>query len=446
MAEHVLPRSYKTNYLEAARGEGIYIFDKSGKKYVDGCSGALISNLGHCNKEIIDEVTKQFGVIEFAHTSRWHVDILEEAAAAVAEFAPADLDRVWFVAGGSEANESALKLARQYYVERDGLGTAKHLTIGRWNSYHGSTIGTMAVAGSMGRRRKFAPLFRESPKIPSTYCYRCHYCQSYPSCGVLCAKALEEAINRIGPQYITSFIAEPIVGSTVGALVPPDEYWPMVREICDKYDILLIADEVMTGCGRTGKNFCVNHWNVVPDIISTAKGLAAGYVPTGGIIAKGYIADAIKNGSGAFGHGHTYSGNPMSAAAVVAVFKYMKRHNIVENAAKMGELLGKGLAEIGKESAIVGDVRGKGLMWGIELVKDKATKEPFAAKAGAANVATRSCIEEGLIIYPGTGQISGVCGDQFLLAPPLIVTEEQVGEVLEKLKAGLARAEKALLG
>ncbi len=446
MSEHLFPRSFKTKYLEASHGEGIYIFDKGGKRYLDGCSGALISNLGHCNQDIIAEATKQFGVIEFAHPSRWHVDIVEEAAAAVAETAPGDLDRVWFVSGGSEAIETALKLARQYFVERDGPATAKHLTIGRWNSYHGSTIGTMAVAGSMARRRIFAPMFTESPKIPATYCDRCHYHQEYPSCGVLCGHALEEALNRIGPQYVTSFIAEPIVGSTVGAVVPPDEYWPMVREICDRYDILLIADEVMSGCGRTGKNFCVDHWNIVPDIIATAKGLAAGYVPTGGVIARSYIVDAIKNGSGAFGHGHTYNGNPMSAAAVVAVFKYMKEHRVVDNAAVMGEILGRGLRKIGEESAIIGDVRGKGLMWGLEIVKDKATKEPFPANVGAANAATRACIEEGLIVYPGGGQITGTCGDQFMIAPPLVVTKEQVGELLAKLKAGLAVASEALLG
>lgn len=446
MGDHLFPRSFKTKYLEASHGEGVYIYDKAGKKYLDGCSGALISNLGHCNKEIVDAVMKQFGAIEFAHPSRWHVDVVEEAATAVAESAPGDLDEVWFVSGGSEAIETALKLARQYFVERDGDGSSKYLTIGRWNSYHGSTIGTMAVAGSMARRRKFSPLFRESPKIPSTYCYRCHYHKTYPECGVLCGHALEEMINIIGPQYITSFIAEPIVGSTVGAVVPPDEYWPMVREICDRYDILLIADEVMSGCGRTGKNFCVDHWNVVPDIIATAKGLAAGYVPTGGTIARQYIVDAIKNGSGAFGHGHTYNANPLSAAAVVAVFKYLKEHKVVENAAKMGEILGKGLKEIGEESAIIGEVRGKGLMWGFEVVKDKATKEPFPSKTGAANVATRACIEEGLIIYPGSGQIMGTCGDNFMVAPPLVVTEEQVAELLTKLRAGLAKAQAALLG
>lgn len=444
MAQYAFPRSFKTNYIEVDHGEGIYIYDTSGKKYLDGCCGALISNLGHCLPEIAGAINEQYGKIEFAHPSRWHSSVVEQAAAAVAATAPGDLDQVWFVSGGSEAIESAVKLARQYYVERDGISTSKHLTIGRWNSYHGSTLGTMAIAGSMARRRIFSPLFRESPKVAASYCYRCPFNSEYPSCGLLCAKELEQTIKIIGPQYITSFIAEPIVGSTVGAIVPPDEYWPMVREICTKYDILLIADEVMTGCGRTGKNFAVDHWNVVPDIIATAKGLAAGYVPTGGIIARNHIVEAIKTGSGAFGHGHTYNGNPISAAAVVAVFKYMNEHKVVENAAKMGEILGAGLKKIGRENPMVGDVRGKGLMWGFELVKNKETREPFD-KVGAANAATKECIDRGLIIYPGSGQVDGLTGDNFLVAPPLIINEEQVNELLEKLSDGLSASAKKVM-
>ena len=444
MSQHVFPRSYRANYIDVDHGEGIYIYDAEGKKYLDGSSGALISNLGHCNREVIDAVKAQLEKIEFAHPSRWKCPIVEEAAAAVAESAPGDLDHVWFVSGGSEAVESAVKLARQFFVERDGPATSKHLTIGRWNSYHGSTIGTMAIAGNTSRRRIFLPIFKEFPKIAACYCYRCEFGAEYPSCGLMCAKQLEKTIKMIGPQYVTSFIAEPIVGSSVGGITPPDGYWPMIREICDKYDVLLIADEVMTGCGRTGKNFAVDHWNVVPDIIPTAKGLAAGYVPTGGIIARTHIVEAIKNGSGSFMHGHTYNGNPVSAAAVAAVFKYMKEHRLVENAAKMGDILGAGVKKIAAENPIVGDVRGKGLMWGFELVKDKSTKEPFE-KIGASAVATKECLDRGLVVYPSSGQVDGVQGDNFLVGPPLIINEAQVGELLEKLAAGLDAAAKKLL-
>lgn len=445
MSPHAFPRSFKANYLKAAYGENIYIYDTDGNQFIDGCCGALVSNLGHAVPEITGAIAEQLSKLEFAHPSRWSCGIVEEAARAVADFSPEGLNSVWFVSGGSEAIESAIKLARQYYVERDGKDTSKHLTIGRWNSYHGSTIGTMAVAGSMARRRTFAPLFRESPKVAATYCYRCPFELSYPSCGLRCGRQLEEEIRRIGPEYITSFIAEPIVGSTVGALMPPEGYWPLVSEICGKYDIMLIADEVMSGCGRTGKNFAVEHWGVTPDIIATAKGLAAGYVPTGGIIVKDYIIEAIKQGSGAFGHGHTYNGNPVSAAAVVAVMKYMKEHDVVGNVARVGAKFGEGLKKIGESNPIVGEVRGKGLMWGFELVKDKATKEPFAKTAGAAGVATKECIAQKLIIYPGNGMVDGIEGDNFLIAPPLVTTEEQAAAILERLEAGLAAAAQKLL-
>lgn len=445
MTQHAFPRSFKSNYIKAAYGENIYIYDIGGNQYIDGCCGALVSNLGHAVPEIISAITAQLDKLEFAHPSRWSCDIVEEAAMAVADFSPKGLNNVWFVSGGSEAVESAVKLARQFYLERDGKSSTKHLTIGSWNSYHGSTIGTMAIAGSMARRRPFSPLFTESPKIEAHYCYRCPFELTYPSCGVRCGRQLEEEIRRIGPEYVTSFIAEPVVGSTVGALTPPVEYWPMVRAICDKYDVMLIADEVMSGCGRTGKNFAVEHWEVTPDIIATAKGLAAGYIPTGGIIVKDYITDAIRQGSGAFGHGHTYNANPVSAAAVVAVMKYMKEHGVVGNAARVGAIFGEGLKKIGAANPIVGEVRGEGMMWGFELVKDKGTREPFAKTALAAAVATKECIAQRLIIYPGGGMVDGLEGDNFLIAPPLVTTEVQAKTILERLEAGLDSAAKKLL-
>lgn len=445
MSQHAFPRSFRANYLNALHGENIYIYDTEGNQFIDGCCGALVTNLGHAVPEITSAIAAQLGKLEFAHPSRWSCQVVEEAAAAVADFSPGDLNNVWFVSGGSEAIESAVKLSRQFYVERDGKSSSKHLTIGRWNSYHGSTIGTMAIAGSMARRRVFSPLFAESPKIEATYCYRCPFELSYPSCGVRCGRQLEEEIRRIGSEYVASFIAEPIVGSTVGALTPPDEYWPMVRATCDKYDVMLIADEVMSGCGRTGKNFAVEHWRVIPDIIATAKGLAAGYIPTGGIIVRDYIVETIKRGSGAFGHGHTYNGNPVSAAAVVAVMKYMKEHDVIGNAAVVGAVFGEKLKKIGSASPIVGEVRGKGMMWGFELVRDKATKEPFAKTAGAAAVVTKECVAQRLIIYPGSGMVDGLEGDNFLIAPPLITTEAQANTILERLEAGLCLAAKTLL-
>jgi len=435
---NLIPRNFKNELRKAVRADGIYIYDEDGREYIDGCCGALISSFGHGNREIIQAVSDQLNTMEFAHPSRWRNDAIEEAAKEVASIAPGDLNDVWFVSGGSEAIESAMKLARQYFVERDGKGSAKFVTIARWNSYHGSTIGTMALAGSMGRRRYYYPMFREYPKIPSHYCYRCPYGLKYPGCGMRCAHMLESTIRQIGPEYVAAFFAEPVVGSTVGALNPPEEYWPIVREICDKYDVLLVADEIMTGVGRTGKNFCVDHWNVVPDIIASAKALSGGYSPAGAIVVSDRITDVLKKGSGHFVHGHTYNGNPVTGAAVAASIKFMKKNKIVENAEVQGVYLEEKLEEL-RGLPYVGDIRGLGLMRGIELVKEKTTKQPFPPEMKVAAKVTETLMQEGLVVYPGTGMINGVEGDQFMIAPPLIVTREDVDDIFDRLGRGLGK-------
>lgn len=440
----VLPRSFKTRLVPAGRAEGIYIYDEAGKRYIDGCSGALISGIGYGVPEVVEAIHEQMLKLNFAHTSRWSNRATEEAAQAIARLTPGDLNYVWFVSGGSEAVESAIKIARQYYVERDGISSSKHLIVGRWNSYHGTTLGTMAVGGNMPRRRNFTSMFKEHPKIPPHYCYRCPYGQEYPGCNLPCAHELENVIQREGPQNIAAFLAEPIVGSTVGALVPPDEYWPMVREICSRYDILLIADEIMTGVGRTGKAFCVDHWNVVPDVMTAAKGLAAGYVPTGAMFVREPIMDVLKKGSGSFQNGYTYCGNPVSAAAVAAVLRYMEKHNLIENARVQGELLDELLPGL-SEFPIVGDVRGKGLMRGFEIVADKNTRKPFKRGSGASSLIAAECMKRGLVIYPSGGMVNGTEGDNFLVAPPLVCTADQIKEIVTILRESLEAASKLLL-
>jgi adenosylmethionine-8-amino-7-oxononanoate aminotransferase len=441
----VFPRSFKTYSPMIVKGDGIYLEDDHGKRYIDGCSGALISNLGHCVPEIIEAVTKQLHKIEFAHSSRWRTEASEDAAREVASMAPEGMNYVWFVCGGSEATESAVKLARQYYVERDGTSTSKAQVIARWNSYHGSTLGTMALGGRMNMRRVFSPLLLDFPKISTHYCYRCPFGAEYPSCKLACARELESTIRRIGPQYISAFIAEPVVGASVGALTPPDEYWSMIRDICDRYDILLIADEVMTGCGRTGVNFCLDHWNVKPDIITIAKGMAAGYVPTGGIIVRDEIAETLRDGSGIFVHGHTYNGNPLSGAATAAVFRYIKQHNLVQNSKVQGERLLAGLKKLSESSPIIGEARGKGLMCGLEIVADKNTRAPFPKQKGAASLVVQECLSNGIVLYPGSGMIDGIEGDNISIAPPLVITSGQIDDIIEKIKGGIALASQKLL-
>ena len=440
---HLIPRSFTAKVRKAVRGEGVYIYDDEGKAYMDGCSGALLSSIGHGVKEIADAIYQQLLVMEFAHPSRWSNDVTVEAAAEVASLAQKGLDYVWFVSGGSEAIESAMKRARQYFVERDGNGSGKREIIARWNSYHGSTVGTMGLGGSMGRRRTFSPLFKENPKICAHYCYRCPLNLKYPSCDVACARTLEMEILRLGPETVAAFFAEPVVGSTVGGLHPPKEYWPIVREICTKYDVLLVADEVMCGMGRTGKAFCTQHWNVTPDIMCSAKAIAGGYAPVGAMIVKKEIAETIRDKSGAFQHGHTYNGNPVSAAAVTATIRYMKKHKVIENAAKMGKLFDT-MAPALEEIPIVGQVRGMGLMRGVEIVADQKTKEPFPASRKAAAVVTEECMKKGLVVYPGTGQISGVAGDQFLFGPPLVSTKEEIETMVGRLAEGLKASVKVL--
>jgi adenosylmethionine-8-amino-7-oxononanoate aminotransferase len=440
---NLIPRNFRSNLRKAVKAEGIYIYDEDGREYIDGCCGALISSFGHGNREIIQAISDQLNTMEFAHPSRWRNDAIEEAAKEVASIAPEDLNDVWFVSGGSEAIESAMKLSRQYFVERDGKGSSKQVVIGRWNSYHGSTLGTMALAGSMARRRTFYPMFREYPKIESHYCYRCPYGLEYPSCGIRCAHMLESTIRQIGPEYVAAFFAEPVVGSTVGALNPPEEYWPIVREICDKYDVLLVADEIMTGIGRTGKYFCVQHWDVVPDIIASAKALSGGYSPAGAIMVSDRITDIFKKGSGHFEHGHTYNGNPVTGAAITAAIKYIKKHDIVKNSAVQGEYLSKKLKEI-EDFPYVGQIRGIGLMRGIELVMDKESKKTFPPHMNVSGLVTEEFMKEGLVVYPGKGMIDGVEGDQFMIAPPLIVTEKDIDELVRRLKAGLQNSAKII--
>lgn len=433
---NLIPRNYKTDYKVAVRGEGIYIYDEDGTPYIDGCSGALISSVGHGNRAVVDAIVRQLETLEFAHPSRWKIPVVLEAAEEIASITPGDVKAVWLVSGGSEAVESAIKFSRQYFVERDGIQTSKSIIIGRWNSYHGSTLGTMAVAGNMPRRRIFLPLFQESPKIQPHYCYRCPYGQSYPTCGLRCAWELESTIKRIGPQYVAAFIAEPVVGATVGALQPPKEYWPIVRDICIRYDVLLIADEVMTGIGRTGKAFCVDHWDVVPDIICSAKALSGGYSPVGGMFVRTPLAEVIQKGSGAFSHGHSYNGNPVTAAAIVATIRFIKENNLFENAAIQGDYLGRKMESL-MDNPIVGDVRGLGLMRGVEIVQNKKTREPFNASAQATQKLIQECMARRLVVYPGTGQVDGVSGDQFMIAPPLVIQKDEIDDLFSRLEEAL---------
>lgn len=441
---NVFYRNQNWHYPKIVRGEGIYLYDDKGNKYIDGCSGSAVANIGHGNEEIAEVAAQQIKKVAFTHLSRFTAEPIEECARKVAEMTPRDLNHVYFVSGGSEATEACIKLARQYFKERDGK-TSKWKVISRWTSYHGATIGALSMSGTIGRRKIYDPYLCDFPKINQAYCYRCPYRSEYPKCGVACAYELEREILRWGPENVAAFIAEPVIGSAAPAVHPPQEYFKVVREICSKYDVLLIIDEVMMGFGRTGKNFGIDHYGIVPDLMACAKGMSCGYTPLGAAVANEEVFQTIMvKGSGHFIHGHTYGANPLSCAIGSKVLDILKRDKLVENSAVQGEYLLNRFKELYKYP-IVGDVRGKGLMFGIEFVKDQDTREPFDPSDKVNYRVTVNCLEEGLVPYPGSGSVDGIRGDHILLAPPITLTREEADLVFEKLDRAIARISKELV-
>jgi adenosylmethionine-8-amino-7-oxononanoate aminotransferase len=428
--DHVFYRSPKKFYPTAERAEGIYIYDTEGKRYLDGSGGAVVVGIGHGVKEVFEAMTRQASRIAFAHGSQFTTDAAIELASKLVKFAPSGLTKAYFLSGGSEAIETAVKLARQYQIERGK--PAKYKVISRWTSYHGNTLGALALSGHTGRRRHYLPLMQHTPHIAPAYCYRCPFGLVPEQCRLECALDLEKTILYEGPDSVSAFLAEPIVGATAGALVPRDGYFQKIKEICDRFDVLFIADEVMTGMGRTGKNFGVDHWNIVPDMIVVGKGLSSGYTPIYTVMVKEAIHDAIKDGSGAFIHGHTYSQNPLSCAIACSVMDYLEKHALVANSARMGEYLLKALQALWRHE-FVGDIRGRGLFAGIEFVQDRKTKATFDPKLRLNALIAGRAFEKGLITYPGGGGADGVNGDHLLLAPPLIITEKEIDTLVSIL-------------
>ena len=431
---NVFHRNLTKEYPIAQYGEGIYIFDKKGKKYLDGSSGAIVSNVGHGNKEVIEKINKQISKLAFVHMSQFSNQPLEEYAAMIAEITPADLNYVYFLSGGSEANETAIKMARQYYLEK-GI-SSKYKVIARWPSYHGNTLGALSASGHVKRRKPHSPQLLDISHIEVPDYYR-----NPKADPIQFAELLEKEIKRLGEDQVAAFIFEPITGSSNGAAYSPNSYYQRIREICDRYDVLLIADEVMTGFGRTGKYFAVEHFGIVPDMITTGKGMSGGYSPLAAVIIREHIFKTFQNGNG-FIHGHTYTGNPVSTTAGLEVLKYLRKYNIVEKVAEKGHLLKLELNKIKDNSHIIGSIRGIGLMLGVEFVADKETKTPFPSEEKIAEKITKACFDFGLIVYPGGGNVKGIFGDTVLIAPPFIITSEQIQELAKKFKQAVETIEK----
>lgn len=433
---HVFPRHCRKSPPVAVRAEGCYLYDSTGKAYLDGSGGAAVSCLGHGDADVIAAVQKQVADLAFAHTGFLTSEPAEELADLLVEHAPGNLDRVYFVSGGSEATESAIKLARQFFVET-GRPERRHL-IARQQSYHGNTLGALSAGGNEPRKRQFAPLLVEVSHIAPCYEYILRTeDESAAEYGLRAAQELEDEILRLGPDTVMAFMAEPVVGATLGAVPAVEGYFKRIREICDQYGVLLILDEVMCGMGRTGHLFACDADGIAPDILCIAKGLGAGYQPIGAMLCTDTIYDAIKNGSGFFQHGHTYVGHPVAAAAGLAVVKKILDHDLVGRSASQGDVLLAALHAKFGQHPNVGDIRGRGLFQGIELVADRETKEPFDPELGLAGKIKTAAFEAGLICYPMPGTRDGRSGDHILLAPPFIISDTQIDELVSKLHTAI---------
>jgi adenosylmethionine-8-amino-7-oxononanoate aminotransferase len=412
-----------------SRGRGVHLWDDAGRRYFDGCSGAVTANLGHGDAEIAAALADQAGTVAFVFRSQFTNAPAEALADLVTSLAPPGLDRLFLVSSGSEAVEAAAKLARQHWVE---VGRPERRRIvGRGTSYHGSTLGALELSDHPPRRKVWEPLLDAPPLLPEANCYRCPLGHTYPTCDLACADALEDLVGRHGDE-IAAVVVEPVVGAAGGAVAPPPGYLARLAERCARHDLLLIADEVMTGAWRTGPFLASSDEGVTPDLVVLGKGLAAGYAPLAGVLVSDRVADSIASGSGVFAHGHTHGFNPMSARAGLEVVRKMIRDDVPANVIARGAQLRAGLDELAARHAIVGEVRGRGLLLGIELVEDRGTREPLLAPDGSAAVVA-TAKDHGLLVYPaGVGTTTAV-----LVAPPLNVTDCEVDELVELLDVTL---------
>ena len=412
--------------------KGVFIRDATGKEYIDASGGAAVSCLGHSHPDVLAAMREQLDRLAYAHTSFFTTDVAEELADELVAHAPEGIEHVYFVSGGSEAIEAALKLARQFFVER-GETQRRHF-IGRRQSYHGNTLGALAVGGNEWRRKQFAPLLIETSHVSPCYEYRDRrHDESPESYGERLAQELEAKIAELGPETVIAFVAETVVGATLGAVAAVPGYFRRVREICDRHGILLLLDEVMCGMGRTGTLHACEQEGISPDLMAIAKGLGGGYAPIGAVLASGAIVDTIGKGSGLFQHGHTYIGHPLACAAALAVQRVIKRDNLLANVREQGAHLADRLAQRFGNHANIGDVRGRGLFQAIEIVADRGSKEPFDPALKLHARIKREAMTRGLMVYPMGGTIDGTRGDHVLLAPPFIADAAAIDIIVERL-------------
>ena len=436
MASRVFHRDPRNAYPVAVRGEGAYVFDREGKKYLDASGGAAVSCLGHSDRSVVEAIQRQLSILPFAHTSFFSNEPMEALADALIARAPKSFDRVYFVSGGSEAIEAALKLARQYFVEK-GEPQRRHV-IARRQSYHGNTLGALAVGGNQWRRKQFEPLLIEATHVSPCYAYRDRNAgEGDEAFAARLAGELEAAIVKLGKDSVIAFVAETVAGATLGAVPAVPGYFKRVREVCDRYGVLLILDEVMCGMGRCGALWAFEDEGIVPDLVTIAKGLGAGYQPVGAVVVTKKVYEAITSGSGFFTHGHTYLGHAAACAGALAVQRRLHDDGLLARVKPLGALFEKKLRAAFGSHPNVGDIRGRGLFWGIEFVVDRAKKTPFEPALRLNARLKKEALAAGLMCYPMGGTLDGVRGDHVLLAPPFIVEEVQLDECVEKLRRAL---------
>ena len=429
---HVFPRMIRDQLPRAVKGDGVYIIDADGKRYLDGSGGAAVSCLGHSDTDVIRAIQDQAETLAFAHTGFFTSQPAENLADHLIGKAPDGIDRVYFVSGGSEAIEAALIMARQYFLEFGE--TARTRFIARHQSYHGNTLGALSIGGNALRRKPFEPFLIEASHIAPCYAYRHRRDgESEEEYGLRAADELEAEIQRLGPNTVAAFIAETVGGATAGVLPPVEGYFKRIREICDRHGVLLILDEVMSGMGRTGTTFACEQDGIAPDIVCVAKGLGGGYQPIGAALVSAKLFQAFRDGSGFFQHGHTYMGHPTACAAALAVQRKIETEDLLANVRRQGDLLDTLLHDRLGNHANIGDIRGRGLFRGIELVADRTSKEPLDLSLKVHARIKAHAMDRGLICYPGGGGADGVRGDHVLLAPPFIIEEAQTRDLVEIL-------------